>query len=200
MFFFWTWLREFFPKNMSHRIEPFFSTWLNDFVSFDSKNRTFFFCERLKELNPFLFDVTERIEFLNNDSKNWTLLKIRFTLRELFKNMTHSENSTLLLNLFIWLKELLFYGSKNWTHFTNEWLNELIYPFWKYDSKNLTSFSRIRLNELNLFSWIWCKELSLFFSQYDSKNWILFLNMSQWIEPFFRWLKELNFFSIRLKD
>ena len=109
------------------------------------------------------------------------------------------------------------------------WLKELIFVLEKYqpnyrtfsDSKNWSLFS-IRLTELKPFLNVTQRIEPCF--QYHSKNWTLFLNMSQrielffkcdsmiqrinWsflfsmtqrIEPFFTWLKDLNFFT-SLKD
>ena len=97
----------------------------NKFISFkkkDTKNWTFPFEKRIKELDPFLFDVTQRIDFFFANSRNGSLF--------IQKNVTHSDNSTL-LNLFIWIKELhlllcttqrkepfVLHDSKNWTFFS----------------------------------------------------------------------------------
>ena len=131
--------------------------------------------------------------------------------------MTHSKNSTLLLNLFIWLKEI-FYGSKNWFFFSTNMLQR-IEPF-LHDSKewfffdmtqriepssehvtfkNWTSFFSVWLKRIEpFFCWTRSTELNPFV-KYDSKNWkwLKGLNLcfvSIWLKElyFLIWLKELN--------
>ena len=127
--------------------------------------------------------------FSENDSKNWTLsFIVKDSKNWTFffkKKKTHSKNSTLLLNLFIWLKRIFL------------WLKELIFL-----KKRKTS-----LQELNLFTWH--KELYfLFFSmtqrietlfffskKYDLQELNVFIQYDSRIEPFFLIrLTELNFF------
>ena len=113
--FFLIWLKELNPSlNMTQRIELFCEN--------DSKNWTLFFLRR-RELNRFLFDVTQRIDFF-----------FTMTLRiEPFLKIPHSKNSHLLLILFICLKEwnpFLNFDSKTWTLLWI-WLKELN-PFWMW--------------------------------------------------------------------
>ena len=111
-------------------VEPFFSTWLKEWIFFwltqkiepcvkrkVSKSGTFFWFWS-KELFPFFFNLTRRIEpffsiclnelnlFLENDPQNWTFFQYVCKYSELFK-----------------------YDSLNWTFFckkmSQKWLNEL---------------------------------------------------------------------------
>ena len=106
------------------------------------------------------------------------------------KNMIHFKNSTLLLNLLIWLKELFLYDSKN-------------FSFWKKNAlKNWTFFYMTQRMNLFVhesknwtFFWTWLKDLSLLFflKKNDLQELNPFFNMTQRIEPSFStWLKELN--------
>ena len=217
------------------RIEPFFLIWLKEFFFWKKKNlkelnvffnisqRTEFsmtqridffttqriepFFVRLKELNPFSLNLTQRIElFLKSDAKNWTFFVWLKELNPFFSK---------------WLKELnLFFSkcdSKNGTFFSKMWLKELNlflnmiqrieFLSYIYDSKskNRTFFFSIRLNESNTFFlhvthvFIWFKEI--FFRNIsqridfscDSKNgtWRRDLKFM-----FFEiWFTELDFFS-----
>ena len=102
--------------------------------------------------------------------------------------------------LWIWRKEMntfFFHLTQRIETFDQEiWLKELSRVS-KKDSKNGTLYKG--LIELNLFLWT--------SSQYDSKSWSLFFNMTRRIEPFlfsnmtqridfFKMLKELNLSSI----
>ena len=79
-----------------------------------------------------------------------------------------------------------------------------IEPGQKYDSKNWTLLQNLRIGSL-FTNMTHSKKVNPFWTlfQHDSKNWTLLLEydstelkpllyMSQWIEPFFWWLKELN--------
>ena len=182
--FFWTWLKEvnFFSKYHSKNWS-FFSKWLKElnFSKCDSKNWTFFQLW-LKHLNLFL-NMIRRIELLSDifdsKSKNRTSFFFNTTQRIehlFFLHVTH---------VFIWFKELIFFFEK--------FLKELIFHmtqrmvpdaetwnlcFSKFDSKNWT--------------FLWLADLKFFFQNYDAKNFLK--NMTERIEPFFVWLKELNFF------
>ena len=198
--------------NLTQRIEP-------DFQKFDSKNWTFFtkksgllskkndsknctflkifwtpriknFCvTREMELFFFQFESKTCAFFSTNSLKNgptpfktwhlkkkiqiWTFVHMTHRIEPFFlKNMTHRD----------WT--ILFNTSQR------KWL------ILEFDLKNILLW----LWELNLFSiwlkdWtyssVWLKELSPS-CQYYSKNWTLFLKMSQWIEPFLDDSKELN--------
>ena len=154
------------------------------FSKCDSKNWTFFQLW-LQQLNLFL-NMIQRIEFLSDifdsksknrtfffqyDSTNWTP----------FLHVTH---------VFIWFKELIFFlknFSKNWFFI---WLREwyLTQRLETYDFQNLIS------KNWTFFFW-WLADLKFFFfKNYDAKNFLK--NMTQRIEPFFLWLKELNLFFL----
>ena len=127
-------------KNVTQRIELFMTKELNDF----------FFSMWLKEMDPFLFDVSQRIEpFLskknNYASKNWTLLK-KVWLKEL-------------TFFFTWLKELHFFMTQRIELFLN--MTQSIE--FLFDSKNWTLFQKF-LKELMFF---------IFFQK------LIFLNMTQ---------------------
>ena len=110
-----------------------------------------------QRFQPF-FSNTQRVApfFFQYDAKNWTL----FFEYDAKKRTPFS---------FIWRKELKHlikkYDSKNWT---------VCQKKKKTDSKNGTLYKG--LIELNLFLWT--------SSQYDSKSWSLFFNMTRRIEPF----------------
>ena len=137
-FFFWIWLKNLNLRlSMTQRSDPFW-TWLKEVNFFEhySENRTLFL-RRRKELNLFL-NLTQRIDFSQNDAKNWNLFS-KYDAKNwnfffeydsknwtFFSDMTQrkkSEKRLKELNLFffpIWLTELnLFffhlYDSKNWT-------------------------------------------------------------------------------------
>ena len=171
----------FFFFKMTQRIELFFS-------KCDSKTWTFFWKMWLKELN-FFFKC---------DSKNWT-------------------------SFWIWFKEL------NFCQICTTQSQRIEPPFFQYDSTNRTPFFCMWLMfsyvlKNRFFIWlkewyltqrleiyvfeIWFKELffyddsqtwSFFSKKYDAKNFFL-KNMSQRIEPFFVWLKELNPFLYDSKN
>ena len=134
-------------------------------MEYDAKNWILFLWIWRKELNPFSFNETHRIEsfFCEYDAKNWTLcLK---WLGEL--NLREQIAQRLETSFF----EL---DSKNWT-------------FFQIDSKILNTFQRVELFSIRL------KESNLFF-ECDSKIEIFCLKNSQNIELFPKiWLKELNF-------
>ena len=115
----------------------------------------------LKELNP--------LNFLKNDSKNWTFFQYdskNWTL--LLQKKTHGvEYESKGLNPFsIWLKELNFFLLKQ-----NFWLKEL----------NLFSKKKKTLRIEPFLKKVWVKEYNL-------------LDMNHRIQPFLRWVKELNLF------
>ena len=185
---------------MTHRIEskiePFFSTWLKENVSFFSLIQRIF-------LFDTMYDSENKLIVSGKyDSKNWTSKKKK--RKELnFSFLEHDAQNwtTLVLNM---TRRIELFSS--WMRLAQ--LN--LFPIW--------------LKELNPFSWIWLKELNFFlkvtqrtelFSQSDSKNCFFFFLFSVWLEelnplfwiyhnelnPFVDWLKELNpVFSIWLKD
>ena len=167
----------FFFLNVTHRIEFFMTQRIEFFfveysmtkilLNNDSKNRTFFFFERIlcffferdsqNSKNFFQYDSLLQIwiELIfsalpiewntwENDSKNWTFIAIKHDT----KNWTSCE-----------IKFVL-HDPKNWT-FSN--MTQRIEPFW-LDSKNCAFF------------WTWLAELSFFF----------FLKVTQRIEPFWK--------------
>ena len=162
--------------NLTHRIEPFLSpkriepssfSWRKELNPFfgdsiehfsDPKNWTFFL-NTTHRIELFFWNVTQRIEpdFQNFDSKNWTLFTRRQTIEP------SSQNDT-----------------KNWTLFWT-WLTE---TFLNYNSKNcfLVKYDSQNSRNWTFFS-VWLKELILFL-ECDSKNWTLFFNIAQRIEPF----------------
>ena len=181
---------------MTHRTEPFFpcdsrnwtllsnmthSNWTSSLLH-DSKNWTLFWIW-LKELKIFMIFLTQRIDFFEYDSKNWTF----------FSWMWLTE-----LNFFrIWLKELNFLLNMTQRielfveHDSNNWLSSFfrmtkillnttqrIEPFLKYVPKNRTFF--------------FLKICSKNFFQYDSQNWTHFFSITYRIEHLRVWLKELN--------
>ena len=156
------------------------------------------------KLNRFLENMTQRIEIFERikDSKNWTFFK------NYSKNWTYfsvwlkefSPFSKILLEelnpLFECLNELIFFLM------TQRIVHCFFFFFFQYDSKTWAFFSKYDLQELNLLknmtqrielveydlepriifhfdsnNWIWLKALNPP-SQYDSKNWTLFLNMT----------------------
>ena len=97
LFFFWIWLKDLNLRlSMTQRSEPF-GTWLKDVNFFEhySENRTLFFLRRRKELNLFL-NLTQRIDFSQNDAKNWNP----------FVFFNNDSNDWTLCK---WLKELSFF-------------------------------------------------------------------------------------------
>ena len=103
--------------------------------------------------------------------------------------------STQRIELFaIWPKRLnIFSDSKNWNFFSM--------------TCRIEPFKKILLTEVNIF-FKTTHRIEHFFFEYDSQKWpyflnmtqrfehLIFLNMTQWIEPFdfWKWLTELNFF------
>ena len=188
--------------NVTQRIEPFF-------LECDSKNWTFFFWMWPKELNFFfafffLKKKTQRIElFLEYDPKNWTLRK---------KKELDSKKWTLFffdvaqrIDPFFYMTQRLdnsfFYDLQELNSFLKIWLKQLVlfrmtqrvepFIFKKYMTQWIEPCVKKRFKEFNHF-FIWHKELN-FFLQHDtknwtllnSKNWTLFWNVTQRIEPFF---------------
>ena len=138
----WQWFKEFNVWKM----------WLKDlnFVMTKELN-DFFFSMWLKEVDPFLFDVSQRIEpFLSKKkkdaSKNWTLFLKKVWLKEL-------------TFFFTWLKELHFFMTQRIELFLN--MTQSIE--FLFDSKNWTLFQKF-LKELMFF---------IFFQK------LIFLNMTQ---------------------
>ena len=169
---------------LTRRIEPLFECLneLNPFVDW------------LKELNPvffFFFNMTQRIELLKYDSKNWTLLpNTTHRIKDYFFNLTQriecdSKHWILVFQL----------DSKNWTFFFSmTWRLELsfrnmshrIKPFWKKKERWLEEliFRKISIK---------LKKHSLMIQRI---NWALFFRMTQrfcWIR-----LKESNFFFVNM--
>ena len=219
----WTFL------NITQRIEPFFSIRrkeLNLFSKYDSKNWPFFlnmiqrkepflkmtqrielfFLMWLKELNLFL-NMIQGIEFLSDiydsKSKNRTSFFFQYDSknRTLFFCMWFMFSNDLKNFFFVKISQRIdfSYDSKNGT-----WRRDLKFMFLEFDSKNWTFFMTRRLEVF--FQKLWRKDFFLKnMTQridpflYDSKNWTLFC-MTQRIEPFFVWLKELNPFLYDAKN
>ena len=172
---FWIWRKEFNPffLTMTQRIQP-------SFLEYDAKNWTSFFNVTLR-IEPLFSDITKRIEpfsfrcnsknwIFNNDSKNWTLLKICFTLRfQPFIEPFH-------------MSQIIFSGSKNWFFFrkyalknwTFFYMTQRIEPSSEHMTfKIWTSFFFSMTQRIEPFFWIRFTELNPFV-KYDSKNWTLF--------------------------
>ena len=152
----WTFL------NMTQWIEPSL-TWLEELNFFskkkDSKN-WFFFWAWLKELNLFL-SMSQRIGFLSfcqkNDSKNW-----KFFFQYDSKNWTF---------LFI-MTQRLFFTKKKLKEFDFLWLTDLNLLFKIFPHQKKTR----RIDPIFIVT------LKMFFFlkyEYDSQNWIFFLNTIQ---------------------
>ena len=183
--FSWIWLRElkfflgFFTCllfwKMMQRIEPFF-LWIWRIEPFV----LWMWLKWRKELNPFFLFEAKKRTFI---SLTWMTPRIVF-----FKQK--------ILNELNFLK----YDSKNWTFEpcvkkNREWNSEKYVELWLKWSKWLI--------ELNLFFWTfsrWLKELKSFCSMTPRVQLFLCSNMSQRIDPFFFWLKELCVFLIWLKE
>ena len=214
----WTFL------HITQRIEPFFlrgrrkelNFFLNLTQRIDAKNWTSF------------LNMIQRIEFLSDiydsKSKNRTFFFLQYdsTNRTLFLHVIHVFKWFKEFFFKKFLKELIFHmtqrmvpDAKTWNLcFWNLiqrigpflWLKELN-PFFVW-RKELNFFSDLpQRTELFFFSKIWLelshffliglKELNYF---YDLQNWtsFFFTNMTQRIEPFLLWLRELIF--LRLKE
>ena len=205
--FFQIWLQEMnFFQNMTHRIEPFFLNLTHRIelflVEYDSTNWT-------------LFLLTQRLVFFQCDTKSFFFLqtwlwafnpfekfdsRIRLFLK---KTMTHRMEPF----FSIWLKELnpfqniaqrteplSTYDSKNWTLFQN--ITHRIEPFSTCDSKNWTFFSKELFqydSKDEIFQYV-LKSWTLFC--FDLKNWQFLEKWVKYLNPFWKWLKELNFFHM----
>ena len=145
----------------------------------DPKNCTFFFECDPKNWN-FLLNVTQRIESLLKNIKNWIFLQIWLRIQPF-------------LNLFIWLEELniFWYDSQNWTFFLNvtqrivifykKWVPEWIFRMWLKELSHCWKILRIE----SFYKYDW--EFNPFWTfSYDSKNWTFF-DMTRRIEPFFQY-------------
>ena len=195
--------------NMTPRIEPVFSTWLKENVSFfelDSKNISFLTQCMTQRINWSFWENMTRTSFLEHEAQNWTSLVL---------NMTHGIepffNLTLRMEPFswIWLKELNLFSqsdSKNWIFFLK--VTQRIVSFFSVWLEELNPFFWICLNELNPFvDWlielnpvfffvsIWLKDLTLSknmtlknwtFWLYESKDWT-FESVTQSTEPSFQY-------------
>ena len=143
----------------------FWSTELNILFEHDSQNWTLFECD-LNNWTEFSKILTQRIEpSSQNDSKNWTFLKIIW-LQDV-------------LNFFVTREMELFFNldQKNWDFFSsislkNDW------PFFVHDSQNWTFFQHDSQN------WTLLKNMV-------HRDWTLLFNMTQrkWVH-FLVWLQE----------
>ena len=212
------WTCFFFQKKMTQRIEHFF--WFN------SKNWTPFNLSKCNSENWICFYMTQRIEFFQYDSQNWTFFFwkrltelnfiyffwIRLTELNFFSlNMTKELDSYFLnmtqgiepLISWIWRKEL----------------NRLIFEYTQRIELFLHRTQRIeiifeRLKELNLFFWlkecnffwIWLIDLNFFFEKKtmtQRNELFFFFDITQRIEPLEKtklWFKELNLFLFHSKN
>ena len=117
--FLWTWLKDFFEKKL----------WLKESKLFfyDSRIEPVFSKLWLKELN--FLSMTQRIELLECESKNWTFWKYDsqngtffwiwvIELHFFFKKKTMTQRNELFLNHSKnWTIKKQSYDSKNWTIF-----------------------------------------------------------------------------------
>ena len=202
--FLWIWLKELNHfLNVTLRIEPlFFLIWLKElntfFIWFRELN--FFFLKNIDSKNwTFFFNMTQKIEY---DSKDWIFFWFNMTHRIFFQKNV-SKNCTLFFS--VWLRQLnpLFeHVSMTWTLFD---ATQRIEPFFfEYDSQNWTLCFLNMIHRIEPFvSWIWFTELNFFENMthrieletflkllkelklfwYDSKNWN-FSDMTQRIETF----------------
>ena len=190
--------------NMTRRIEPFFLTWLKDFVFFLLKKKTqriwLFYvsqtCTFFSKKNIFSKKkkkTTQRIDpLLSLRLSKWNFFEIRIRLTELIFFQYDSQNWK---TFFVWLSELIFF-SRNMT-----WLIELNLFLWtsfQDDSKSWSLSSWLKELNLSCFP-MWLKELKSFFSkclkEFNPSFIWTFFYMSQRTSLYFSiWLKELNFF------
>ena len=154
---------------------------MNLFQKFTLRIVLFCFKKRIKELNSFLFDVTQRIElFFQFDSKNCLLLR----------NITRWIESFFFFSIL--LKDLSLFSHnmtfKNWTFLKN--MTQRIEP----------SFS-IWLKELNLFlnmthrNFLNYNSKNCFLQKYDSqnsKNWTFFSQMTRRLDFSFSNMSDRN--------
>ena len=189
-----TWFEEWnLIENMTHRIEFFKQIC-------DSKNWTFLTLTQLwtlqmwlKELNFFLFSISQRIgvflvwlieNYAKNcsfNSKSWIFLDMSQRIQVFFLNTTQRVAP------FFWIrrKELnpfvFEYDAKNWILCLWKRRKELNPFVFELDSKNRTLFL-MRLKKLNFFGWKIVKTLNSFQKI-----------MTQRIEFFSKWCKECIF-------
>ena len=157
---FWMWFKDFFTKTLS--IEPFFLIWLTEFnpsVPYDSKNWTIElfkmiywikFLNLTRRIEPF-FDMTWKIDFLENESNNSNPFWTWFTELNIHFEKYDSKNPTLLFNMTYRIKS-----------FSSTWLIE-IEPFFSTLLKELNPLFVNMTLRFELFS----------AKKYDSKNWTL---------------------------
>ena len=145
--------------------------WLKEsnFFFYDSRFNLFvFFFFKIDFFKKKKKIMTQRIEFFEYDSKNWTFFFFENDSQNwIFSELNHfslnvlDSQNCITQRIFFWME--LLYMTKNGT-------KTLIDLFFEYDSKNWTFFfSKVRLTELNPFSLnIW--------------------SMTQRIEPFISWV------------
>ena len=194
-------------ENMTQRIERFFGKYAFENITHrielflkkdDSQNCTLLFNMTQRNWTHFLrkeyfyffkiYDSNKLILFGKHDSKNWTLFEYDSKNWTLFRKRSHRIETLLWTFFSIWLTEMHFffqYDSKNWFFYNDSknsifekksWRKELKI-FLEYDAKNSTFFMNMT-QRIQLFSWIWRKELNLFFLtqrilpifERDSKN------------------------------
>ena len=192
----WTFFNEYdsiFPKKkLTQRIETFCMTLELNFLSKNDSKCWFFQKYDPTELQLFFEIMTQRIEFLECDSKNWTFWNYNsqnwtvffvtqrielfccVLLKELnFFWMTQRIEPFVIYQKYLKELNLLLHDSKNWTF------------FFENDSQNWTFFFLNTTHRIEPFffeygpknwtlSWIWRKELNRLIFEYDSKNWTLF--------------------------
>ena len=179
-FLFWIWFKRMellwvLLKVFSQMIQRFF------FRKNDWKNWTFFNI-RLKELNLFSENMTQRIEPFVNMTERIELFSL--WLKEwnlLFSWIRRDELNHFLLTMTDRIELFLKYDSKNWTFFLNG--TQRFEPSFEHVSMNWTFF----LNN----STTWASSVKYDLRKYDSKNWHLFLFDSKKLN-FFHDVKNLN--------
>ena len=179
---------------------------MNLFQKFTLRIVLFLFWKKIKELNSFLFDVTQRIEFFSVWLKELSAFKKYYSMNWIFffqyysktwaffshnmtfKNWTFLKNMTQRIELFkcdLEPRIILQFDSNNWI-----WIKALNPPF-QYDSKNWTLF------------WTWLTETFLsynnskncFVKKYDSqnvKNWTFFSQMTRRLDFSFSNMSDRN--------
>ena len=147
-------------KNMTHWIEPFFSTWLTEFnPSFQHSLKEFYHCsfkEKIKELNSFQKCLKELNPFC------WTQLQEL----NLFFIVTRR------IEIFEWFEELNFFKCDSVTRRIKP-LKWLMKEKFEYDQR-IEPF-----NVIQNFFFKWPKEID-FFVQCDSKNWFFENDSNNW--------------------
>ena len=166
----------FLKKNMTHRTEPFFHvthgtepffpTWVIEIEPF--------FFTWLKEVNPSFLNMTQRIELFWILTQRIELFVFRIWRKE--------------LNLFSWI------WRKDWSFSLKFWHKSKNWTFFSKMTQRIKLSFRIVSQRVHFFWKKWLEEI-MFQLTRKSNFWkrLKFFNMTQRIEFFSIWLKELNF-------